>query len=63
MQVIRILVYEGEKDWVEISLSSKHRMVNGIYKTDKGSIKEFYIQSPLNLPSDCPFDFKEEEKK
>ncbi len=63
MRVIRILVYEGDEKWVRTSLSSAYRKVQGVYDAGNGTIKEFYIQSPITLPSDCPFDIEIEEKK
>ncbi|KKN58682.1 hypothetical protein LCGC14_0549740 [marine sediment metagenome] len=62
MKVIRILVYEGDEDWIRVSLSASNRAVLGEYKTPKGSIKEFYIQSPLPLSIDAPIDFIDAEK-
>ena len=63
MKVIRILVYEGDKDWIETSLSASNRAVLGVYETSKGSISEFYLQSPLPLSIDPPIDFIDKEKE
>ena len=60
MKIIRILVYDGDEDFVRKSLNST-RGVIGERITPHGSIKEFYIQSPLTLPSHCPFDIEAEE--
>jgi len=61
MKIIRILVYEGDEQWIKVSLKS--RAVVGEYTVSNGSIKEFYIQSPMIFPSEPPFDFEKEEKR
>ncbi len=63
MKIIRILVYEGDEDWIKTSLNSKNRAVNGEYVTPKGSIKEFYLQSSMPLPTSPPIDFVDEDTK
>jgi len=65
MKVIRILVYEGDEEWMRMSLSSGNRSVLGILKAQngKGSIREFYIQSPIELPTESPFDIEEKKKE
>lgn len=61
MKLIRILVYTGNEEWIRESLSN--RTVVGEFDAFNGSIREFYIQSPIQLLSDSPFDFEEKKKK
>lgn len=57
MKVIRILVYEGDKDFINASLAETNRAVLGVFKVPKGSISEFYLQT------DPPIDFEPEKRK
>lgn len=50
VEVVRVLVYRGQKEWVERSL--ENRMANGIYKTTYGVIQEAFISKPQGVTID-----------
>lgn len=41
VEVVRVLVYRGQREWVERSL--ENRLANGTYKATYGVIQEVFI--------------------
>ena len=61
MKIIRILVYEGTSDFMEISLGTRN--VAGQKCINDNTITEFYLQTPGPLQRDPPDIFNLQDKE